>query len=336
MIAHHAFAFQNRVPADSPISSIFYEGAIFPKLCELGNICVAIFLFITGIGLASSAGKPFLATAKKSFLGFEKIYLPCVLIGGALLLFFPVDYPNDCVHFVTLKNIGKAMLGRGSKICGEWWYAALFLTALICYFPVCRVVFSKIGNSFLASTKALALLFALFGLVYLASKTHIPPRLPYLNYFPVFVLGYFAGTQNFSGSACVSVVRNFRTRSFLFRLALACLSFLACAGGVVVFWKISLPRMLILLAGTLFVVWLLVSEKMLAGKILAFLGKYSGLMWLNHSFFLYYYFRHEIYALPSVVLVFVVTCAVSLAAAMVMRWAFNAFWKIFERKKRAG
>lgn len=326
MIAHHAFAFQNRVPEDSPIASIFYEGAIFPKLCGLGKICVAIFLFITGLGLASSAGKPFLSVAKKSFLGFEKIYLPCVLIGGALLLFFPVDYPNGCVHSATLKTIGEAMLGRGSKICGEWWYAALFLIALIVFSPVCRVVFSKIGKSFLNAALAL---FVLFGLGYLASKTHVPL---YLNYFPVFVLGYFVGTQNFSDSVCVSVFRNFRARGFLFRVALACVAF----SGLVAFYEFSRLHMLVLLAGTLFVVWILVSEEVFAGKILAFFGKYSGLMWLNHSFFLYYYFRHEIYALPSVALVFVVTCAVSLAAAMAMRCAFNAFWKIFEREKRAG
>lgn len=53
-------------------------------------------------------------------------------------------------------------------------------------------------------------------------------------------------------------------------------------------------------------------------------------MWLNHSFFLYYYLRHELYSIPSAIDVFLATTALSLVAAMIMHWIIFAFpWKAF-------
>lgn len=53
-------------------------------------------------------------------------------------------------------------------------------------------------------------------------------------------------------------------------------------------------------------------------------------MWLNHSFFLYYYLRHKLYSIPSAIDVFLATTALSLVAAMIMHWIIFAFpWKAF-------
>lgn len=78
-------------------------------------------------------------------------------------------------------------------------------------------------------------------------------------------------------------------------------------------------------AGDCFVVDVSRPSQSAPARILGFLGKYSGLMWLNHSFILHYYLRQELYRIPSVLGVFLATTLLSLLVAMVMRRLIFAF-----------
>lgn len=329
MIAHHAFGCGiARIPIESPLQQIVVEHAWLAKICAFGNVCVSIFLFVTGLGVALSAQKPLAETMKKSLFRFWKMYLPCVLIGGLLLMFFSVDYPNGKIHSAGLKEIALALLGRGGKVCGEWWYASLFLTALIVYFPICRAAFAKFGGGGARN----ALLCAGMLAVWIGAALLVGGKLPYWSWAPAFVLGYLAGTLNFSSEAPIEFLRRFREKNYVLRAAVVAL---VCALSVVCILLVARCPRVVILPAVLFAAWALAPAETPGGKILVFLGKYSGWMWLNHSFFLYYYFRHELFslgdgsALVSVPAVFFATTALSLGAAIAMKFLFDSVERIF-------
>ncbi len=334
MIAHHAFGCGlERIPIDSVARQAVIEYAWFAKLCNLGNVCVPIFLFVTGLGLALSAKKPFTGTAKKSLFRFWKMYLPCVLIGGAALAFFPVEYPDGVEYSVGVKQIALAFLGRGGKVCGEWWYASLFLTAIIVYFPICRIAFAKFGGGVRNAVFCAGTL-----LLWLVVAWTVGGTLPYVHAAPAFVLGYLAGTLNFSSEAPIEFLRKFREKNFALRAAVA-IAFLATSAAIAIFIPAPGLRRIATLPAILFATWALVPAGTLVGKVLAFFGKYSGWMWLNHSFFLYYYLRRELYslggdsALGSVCAVFFATTALSLIAAIATDFLFVRVERLFQRRK---
>lgn len=330
MIAHHAFGCGlERIPLESTVRQVLIDHTLFAKLCNMGNVCVPIFLFVTGIGLALSAKKPLAGTAKKSLFRFWKMYLPCVLIGGAMLAFFPVEYPNGVEHTVGVKQIALALMGRGGKVCGEWWYASLFLAAIIVYFPICRVAFAKFGGGvrnacFCAGT---------LGLWIVASWV-VGGSLPYSLAALAFVLGYLAGTLNFSSEAPIEFLRKFREKNFMLRAAIA----VAFSAVIAIFIPVPGLRRIATMPAILFATWALVPAGTLVGKVLAFFGKYSGWMWLNHSFFLYYYLRHELYSLGgdselgSVCAVFFATTALSLITAIATDFIFTRVERLFQRR----
>ncbi len=334
MIEIHAFFSINsgRIPLDSAVRQALIDHTLFARLCHLGYVCVPIFLFVTGLGLALSAKKSLAGTAKKSLFRFWKMYLPCVLIGGAMLAFFPVEYPNGVEHTVGVKQIALALMGRGGNVCGEWWYASLFLTAIIVYFPICRIAFAKFGGGvrnacFCAGT---------LGLWIVASYV-VGGSLPYSLTALAFVLGYLAGTLNFSSEAPIEFLRKFREKNFVLRAAIAVV-FLAAIAAIAIFIPVADLWRVVAMPAILFAIWALVPAGTLVGKVLAFLGKYSGWMWLNHSFFLYYYLRHELYSLGgdselgSVCAVFFATTALSLITAIATDFIFTRVERLFQRR----
>ena len=332
MIEFHAF-YVNRIPLGSTVRQVLIDHTLFAKLCNLGNVCVPIFLFVTGLGLALSAKKPFTGTAKKSLFRFWKMYLPCVLIGGAALAFFPVEYPDGVEYSVGVKQIALAFFGRGGKVCEEWWYASLFLTAIIVYFPICRIAFAKFGGGVRNAVFCAGTL-----LLWLVAAWAVGGKLPYYWWAPAFVLGYLAGTLNFSSEAPIEFLRKFREKNFALRAAVA-IAFLAASAAIAIFIPVHGLRRIATMPAILFATWALVPAGTLVGKVLAFFGKYSGWMWLNHSFFLYYYLRHELYslggdsALGSVCAVFFATTALSLIAAIATDFIFSRVERLFQRRK---
>ena len=335
MIEFHAFyvTVLERIPLGSTVRQVLIDHTLFAKLCNLGNVCVPIFLFVTGLGLALSAKIPFAGTAKKSLFRFWKMYLPCVLIGGAALAFFPVEYPNGVEHSVGVKQIALAFMGRGGTVCGEWWYASLFLTAIIVYFPICRIAFAKFGGGVRNAVFCAGTL-----LLWLVAAWTVGGTLPYVHAAPAFVLGYLAGTLNFSSEAPIEFLRKFREKNFALRAAVA-IAFLVASAAIAIFIPAPGLRRIATMPAILFATWALVPAGTLVGKVLAFFGKYSGWMWLNHSFFLYYYLRHELYslggdsALGSVCAVFFATTALSLIAAIATDFLFARVERLFQRRK---
>lgn len=317
MIAHHAFGFLSWVPANAAFYEILKENAWLSKIFLHGYVCVPIFLFITGVGLASNAQKEFFPCLKKSLFNFEKIYLPSVVIGSLLLMFFPVEYPDGITHFATLKTSLLALLGYGRKVCGVWWYASAFLLAIFLMFPLFRFLFSQIEKTFWKTaflSLAICAFFRIFGI-------------KYCELVPAFALGYFTGTLNFSLEKPFALFRKFREMNYFLRNTIAILVFLAFTS---IDFIRPTSRGIAILPGAILLFISLVPAGTFTAKILQFFGKYSGLMWLNHTFFLNYYLRHELYSIPSVIGVFVATTALSLVAAMIMHWIIFAFpWKTF-------
>lgn len=313
MIFHHAFGFLDRIPESSPLYAFVEENNWLQQIAFRGNVCVPVFLFVTGVGLASAAQKDFFRSLAKSFVNFEKIYLPSVVIGSALLFFFPVEYPNGVIHSVTLKNFALAVLGRGGRVCGEWWYATIFLFSIFVFFPIFRFLFSRIEKTFLKTLLLSAAICAFFAMT--------EPR--HWTLVPAFTFGYFVGTLNFSTEKPLSFVRRFQKSNYFLRNAVAILIFLIFAA--IDFKILKHPHSVILPPAIVLLSTCLVPSQSAPARILGFLGKYSGLMWLNHSFILHYYLRQELYRIPSVLGVFLATTLLSLLVAIVMRRLIFAF-----------
>lgn len=342
MIALHAFAWGNRakLPLNSPIQQVLENNSWLSKLCGAGGSCVAIFLFITGLGMMLSK-KSVAGTMLNSLTRFWKMYLPSVLLGGILLMFFPAEYPDNVIRTVGIREMILGFCGYGNAICGEWWYAKLFLISVIFLFPAARFVFGRCRDSGIGALTAFIIMQLIWAAWVAFARLGLGEKDLMTVWAYAFACGCLAARLNFSTSKPVVLLRNFRRKSFSVRAGTAAVILIpALTVSVMLYGRTFIygAYKSVDCAAILFAVWALISEKTHIGKALAFLGKYSGWMWLNHSFFLYYYLRDELFALESVPVIFVAAVGLSLAAAMIESFVFGKFWNVlsagFSRLKK--
>lgn len=272
---------------------------------------VGFFLMLSGYGLdclytaqrdmgLKAQGRRLL----KLFVAYWLILLIFVSIGSFVR---PEKYPGD-----AWEMIGNLTSWKNSYNAEHWFlfpYTMLSITALYIFKLV-----DKLGR-----WKSVAL----FGFLYLVSgyiiSRYIAVEKSYDSVFAHFIT-YIELTFEFVLGALlhrVSVERGLKIERLAGKNVLV-LSLLLLLITAQCFITTGVFGFLYLLCFIVLFLQLRIGK--VAATVLQFLGKYSMVMWLTHSFFCYHLFHDFIYSFDNPLFIFIVLMAITIAVSIPIKW----------------
>jgi peptidoglycan/LPS O-acetylase OafA/YrhL len=292
MFVHHLFNypdFSYRFWPGNSYTPLIYFFNLEAYLARFGDICVSIFLFLSGYGLflgwTGSQHSPIRYSVNKIkdfYLTYWIYFLIFVPIG---LLFFQkqtlwgstqLRYSGDPITF--LRNF----LGWSSTYNAEWWFVRLFVLTLLFLCPV----YLKLTEKYTVWIGVISLFLFVFAL-----RFEVNPYLSKFNFIiwqTSFALGIICAKFNFFSSRFIRYLDKLGWIWVLSGLLLCVLIGLILRSGVGIKYDF--------LIAPIFIYFSIRTVGMLQlNKLFAYLGQYSFPLWLVHSFFCYYYFQKFIF-----------------------------------------
>ncbi|MBE8990796.1 acyltransferase family protein [Nostoc sp. LEGE 12450] len=311
MFVHHLFNYQDfgyRFLPGNSYTPLIYFFNLEAYLAHFGNICISIFLFLSGYGLflgwVRSQQSPIRYSVDKIkdfYLTYWIYFIIFVPIG---LLFFQREtlwnstklrYSGDPITFLL------NFLGWSSTYNQEWWFVRIFVLTLLFLCPV-----------YLKLTEKNTVWIAVISLFLFALSFKIDPFPSILNFTiwqTSFALGIICAKLNFFSSHSIRYLDK--------------LGWIWVSSGLLLCLLIGLnlrARVGIkfdFLIAPIFIYFSVRTVEMLQlNKFFAYLGQYSFPLWLVHSFFCYYYFQDFIYFPKWSPLIFLLLLIVSLLSIL--------------------
>jgi len=335
MLMHHMWAFQERI-ADGGLKGLIPLGNtyFFVFLGHFGKVCVPLFFFLGGYGLAKRyAGMKFdvLERLKKLYISYWKVFV--IFIPIAFIFFgnqgvYAVD-ASFCGRYnvFSVKELVLNFLAIFDTYNSEWWFLRSYVLMLLC-FPLVRYAAGKCSPA--AKLLIILIITALFGKVfpdiwYAFLGEARQGNLIYDSFFCMgepfyacFVMGVFCAENDL-----LDRISAFLDRAGKLRAAAEILLFLS----VILLRQVFLRNYFDVIYAPLLCVLIpdLARRFPILGKIFDAFGQESTNIWLIHSFFCYYFYgivkiivaTH--WAVPS----FVTLAVMSYAAARLV----TLFWQ---------
>lgn len=310
MFFNHLFAFRDRllhgnyyIPLIPFIDIEFY-------IAKFGNVCVSMFLFLSGYGMFlgySRSGQCSLQYSLKKLKDFYLTYWTYFLIFVPIgLIFFKATtlwYSNTTRYstdwYVFLENF----LGWSSQYDSEWWFVRMFVFLLIFLCPI-----------YLSLAKYRPVLLCLVSIsLFVFSwviKIDYVDEYGFLFWQICFSIGIVCARFKIYSSCIAQQLDRRRGLCCLLGLFLFCIFFILRA---------SFGPKLDFLFISIFIYFVIrIVDSFQLSKEIAYLGKYSFQLWLIHSFFCYYYFQDLIYFPRWSPLVFVTLTSTSLLSVLII------------------
>jgi len=292
MFVHHLFnypEFSDRFWPGNSYTPLIYFFNSEAYLARFGNICVSIFLFLSGYGLflgwAGSQQSPIRYSVNKIkdfYLTYWMYFLIFVPIG---LLFFQkqtiwgstqLRYLGDPITFLL------NFLGWSSRYNSEWWFVRLFVLTLLFLCPV----YLKLTKKYTVWIAVISLFLFVFALSFEVDPYH--SKLNFLIWQTSFALGIICAKFNFFSSRFICYLDKLGWIWVLSGLLLCVLIGLILRSRVGIKYDF--------LIAPIFIYFSIRTVGMLQlNKLFAYVGQYSFPLWLVHSFFCYYYFQEFIF-----------------------------------------
>ena len=306
MVFHHLFGFPDRisVPYYAPFDFEFIH--LETILAYFGRICVAMFAFCSGLGLYRKNSKivqksewSLLTGYKEIFRSIKNFYFRYWVI---FIVFIPYGFYKHIYEFVPVQFI-KNVLGIACTYNKEWWYVYTYLRLLV-VFPLLfsfAYIMKKKGyrKSFLAVSIALIFLFIFILRINDGMETG------FLTYFISFYIGMLVAEFNIF-EKIVYGIKNIGT----FSSGIVLITFFLSA-GIRAFVTSTIDFLIAPIIIFCLIYWLHSKWAFRSIKwLLAIEGKYSQYIWLTHTFFAYYYFQKQLYALSISWIIFGVSLIV--------------------------
>ena len=300
MLMHHMWAFQERI-ADGGLRGLIPLGDtyFFVFIGHFGKICVPLFFFLGGYGLAKRyAGIKFdaLGRIKKLYISYWKVFV--IFIPIAFIFFgnqgvYAVD-ASFCGRYniFSVKELVLNFLAIFDTYNYEWWFLRCYVLMILC-FPLMRYAAGKCSPA--AKFLIILSITVLFGKVfpdiwYAFLGEARQGNLIYDSFFCMgepfyacFVMGVFC-----AGNDLLDKISAFLDRAGKHRTAVEILLILA----VILFRQIFLRNYFDVLYVSLLCVILsdLARRFSILGKLFDAFGQESTNIWFIHSFFCYYFY----------------------------------------------
>ncbi|AUT00536.1 hypothetical protein CLI64_09115 [Nostoc sp. CENA543] len=304
MFVHHLFTYNNRLlNGNSYIPLIpFFNAEVY--IGSFGNICVSMFLFLSGYGMflgylrsEKKLLKYSIEKVKNFYLTYWLYFLIFIPIG---IFFFPKVniWDSEQLRYLPQPRIFlENFVGWSSTYNGEWWFVWTFVISILFLFPLYMILVDR--NITLVA-------FVSIFLWSLSSQVNPYEHLGFIYWQPSFALGIICAKLKFFSSY---LIKDFDKTGWIWIFAWLLLCFILRFkfGGhrydfiIVPFFIYFSCRAVAILS---------------LSKLIAYLGKYSFPLWLTHSFFCYYYFQDIVYCPKWSPCIFILLTTMSLLSVL--------------------
>ncbi|WP_237373077.1 acyltransferase family protein [Streptococcus ruminantium] len=304
MLFHHLFAFKERIPNDMVFSDLTVI------IAKFGNLCVPIFLFISGYGLAKINKRThadFGNRIKKFFLHYWLVFLvfvPLCLLAGNIEI-TPLNFIFNLFALKTTYN-------------GEWWFATLYTLLLL-----------VVPYFYRLSSKSILILTLSITVAHFILYRVLPAEILYFipNFTPTIAFGLGFITVRIEPIISKNLENYLKKFDNPLGIMLLCTIFLLLViigARVPSFMNIACPVYILYLKH----IYKIINVNWLEG-LLVKLGNRSLFMWLTHSFYCYKLIPHIIYFTENAIIIFLLLVFISYMTAVVLEWLYRLLFKFF-------
>lgn len=326
MVYHHLFVIPERIGGNYVSLLRFGSFDLENKIAVFAKLCVAIFLFLSGIGLYCSLEKEtsLLAMYRKTLKKLLRFMINYWIIA---LLALPVGLATGFFQ-LDARTIFGLLTGNYAEI-NEWWFVCLYVLILLVA-PLIVSVFQK--NRLSRKVLAAVLLAAVFAAVWLFDRYgRLNPALTFIADYLHYLLSVFGVLAFVAGVFCArfDLYRFFLLYS---RRATVLFNLLILAASValrMILIKDPNSMRLDFIIAPLFVfssAALLYPMKRLSA-VPCFFSVHSTNIWLTHTLWAYY-FATDIVVLPRYsTLIYLWLLALTLLTSIVINAIYHVVMK---------
>ena len=300
LLSHHLFYKNNGVYDDILLWKDHY---LVQEIGIMSKVCVAIFVFLSGYGLAVSTEKKGGVLSPKNFYvsRFKKLFLNYWFIW---LLFVPISY--YCFGMTFEKAYQQhVVLQLATDIMGI--HEFIFGSISYCYNPTwwfysCIILLYMLFPLLYKWTKSDTVLMILGAMAFFFLPI---PHLGFIRYYLLtFVLGIMFAIQKLppptERKTCVLIVCTCFIAARNFSPSPLFVDSLICVVMVQLYRVISISNPL--------------------KHALAFLGKHSMNIFLFHTFIYYFWFREYIYFTRMPIIIYLILLIVCIVISVMLEW----------------
>lgn len=327
LLFYHLFH-EKHVLDDMAVNYAPFSENTFLMLAGFGNICVAIFVFLTAYGISTGILKENSFDVKKIYSDsgkrFGKLMLNFfwVYVTMNLVCFPYFNYPSlygdgkQGVLLMLFDSVGLSPVFDTPILNGTWWYMKVAYL-LILLVPLMALAVRKLGNAALLLGALLPyavqmdadleryFFTAVLGVV--AAYGKWPEKIMNLKIHPVF-----AWILAVVGSVlCVLIRQNAAVKEYFWNYADALIAFFIICAVVLTIGKVPVLKV-----------------------VLQFLGKHSMNIFLCHTFFYMIVWRNYIYYFKYAAVTFVILLGVSLIYSVLLELVKSGVVKILNLLKK--
>ena len=320
MLTHHLFAFPDRIHLDQGYISLFSIGGnnIEFIMGVFGNICVSMYIFLSGYGIYMSSLKNGKITLKDSFKRLKKLYINYWIV---FIIFVPIGF----IFFNKELNIREFILnfvGWSSSYNGEWWFFKLYVE-LILLVPILKHL---VNDSLFKSIVNITVVLLFSKVIEYGINMGIDKFIPSLILYEVhdilfwqacFFIGYICAKFDIYSKVLNLFIKIRIDNKTIYALLPIVLIFIRIKSGGRLYIDFILTPILI------FCTVNLLYDSVLH-KLFILLGEHSTNMWLTHSFFCYTYFQWLVFKPRISVIILVWLVILSLGSSYfinyIQRW----------------
>ncbi|MGL5125900.1 MAG: acyltransferase family protein [Fusobacteriaceae bacterium] len=332
MFIHHLFAFPERITQGQYISIfpyVFNNGSTLEfKLAVFGKICVAMYLFLSGYGIATLNNRNlnfgFIDVLKR----IKKLYINYWVI---FIIFVPIGFLFFQKKFIMTEFI-KNFIGIINSYNGEWWFFKIYVI-LVLISPITKKIISKnlVGS------------FIRIGIFYSISILNIVifklfPDLSYISNTYIYSLvmavlfnqaSFFIGYLAFE----FDLFRLIKLKFIDYKIDKKIVYIFLCV-FIIYIRNLKYSTILDFLLAPIFIFSITnLFYKTKLSNILNYLSKHSTNMWLTHSFFCYKYLQKYIFYPKNSILVLITLVIVTVLSSEIIELILNAINNIRLKNK---
>lgn len=344
MVYHHLFAFPDRITAVDYSPIMMVDGLPLDQLIgEFGKLCVGIFLFLSGFGLYKSyESKGYFTFQQGIKRGINFFTLYWIIF----LIFIPIGlkFFDDTLRYTwNTKQFFYNLLGLIHTYNGEWWFVPVYIELVILFPLLIRMIENNaVFVSYLSFMGVFLSPFFLHADDFFPNNELVQIAIIHLSldlsWQIVFITGIFFAKYSLFASMNAFFSRAHINYKFVF-LILLVLCFYIRQYAFKDIIEIRGPVIdgiynyadFILAPITIFSIVKLVQNITILERLFLLLGKHSTIIWLTHTFFIYYFFQKitfaPYYSTLIVIWVFILTIPISVVVNFLVKRVHSLFPK---------
>ena len=342
MMLHHLFRFPNIIQNVSYISILpFGNGRFEYLLGDFGNICIAMYLFLSGYGLYMSTLRKENFSLKDSMGKIIKFLTNYWVV---FIIFVPIGliwFSDSTIYHFNIASFMANFFTLSSSYNREWWFVRLYIELLL-LFPLIKRILKR---GIVAST---ALIFSFYMLAIIMELIPvIAPQLVFLkkNFIYVDIRNILFWQMTFCAGYIIAKFKLFSQfnkwisskkldrSSFYIIIILAVIAVrIGCSYAFEIIGKGN-PTYIDFILAPIFIIFatsFIYRSK--SKKVFSVLGIHSTNMWLTHTFFCYYYFQRLVFMPRLSILIVIWLAVLSLASSIFINFVIKSSARMMQKR----